>query len=186
VLDTGVVIGPHGAGADTHTSLCVVALDEGVDGDEAVPAALRERLGIHLDFDTWPPPHEMRIEDDGRGDHEASRLGQPLQNLFAETVVRVCLVVAVVGVIATVALPGATVRSSSLLGVLAVVTLGGGAWAVQRGRATWRMPGGLYPILALLGTWFTGFGLEGCSRVGSWWWGSPRLPRSRCGAKVSR
>ena len=107
------------------------------------------------------------------GGHGAARLPeQPLQHLFAETVVRVCLVVAVVGVIATVALPGATVRSSSLLGVLAVVTLGGGAWAVQRGRATWRMPGGLYPILALLGTWFTGFGLEGCSRVGSWWWGS--------------
>ena len=98
--------------------------------------------------------------------------GQSLPHLFAETVVRVCLVVAVVGVIATVALPGATVRSSSLVGVLAVVILGGGAWAVQRGRATWRMPGGLYPVLALLGTWFTGFGLEGCSRVGSWWWGS--------------
>ena len=40
---------------------------------------------------------------------------------------------------------GATVRSSSLVGVLAVVTLGGGAWAVQRGRATWRMPGRALP-----------------------------------------
>ena len=71
--------------------------------------------------------------------------GQSLPHLFAETLVRVCLVVAVVGVIATVALPGATVRSSSLVGVLAVVILGGGAWAVQRGGATWRMPGRALP-----------------------------------------
>ena len=140
--------------------------------EAGINAQIRSASGsgtvVDLEWDNDAGP----TGDEVGGDEEASRLGQPLQNLFAETMVRVCLVVAVVGVIATIALPGATVRSSSLLGVLAVVMLGGGAWAVQRGRVTWRIPAGLYPILALLGTWFTGFGLEGCSRVGSWWWGS--------------
>lgn len=97
---------------------------------------------------------------------------QPLESLFAETLVKVCLVVVGVGVIATLALPGSVPRWSSVVGVLAVVGLGCGAWAVQHGRATWRIPAWLYPIVAMLGTWFTGLGQEGCARVGSWWWGS--------------
>ena len=72
VLDTGVVVGPGGSAGDARTALCVVALDEGVDGDEAVPAALRERLGVHLAFDAWPAPRGVHVEDNGRGDHEAS------------------------------------------------------------------------------------------------------------------
>ena len=136
--------------------------------DAQVRSAAGSGTVVELDWNSDSGP----TGDEQGGDEDAKLPGQSLPHLFAETLVRVCLVVAVVGVIATAALPGATVRGSSLLGVLAVVTLGGGAWAVQRGRATWRMPGGLYPVLALLGTWFTGFGLEGCSRVGSWWWGS--------------
>ena len=101
----------------------------------------------------------------------AAAPARPLDRLFAETLVQVCGVVVCVGMIATVALPGA-VRWSSLAGVVAVLGVGCGAWAVQHGHARWRVPAVCYPALALLGTWFTGFGLEGCSRVGSWWWGS--------------
>jgi signal transduction histidine kinase len=105
-------------------------------------------------------------------DRRGTARTQPLETLLAETLVRVCMVVACLGLIATTALPGAVPRWSSVVGVLAVVGLGVAAWAVQHGRAVWRVPAALWPVVALLGTWFTGFGQVGCARVGSWWWGS--------------
>lgn len=47
VLDTGEISGPGGT---TPARFALVLLDEGVD-DECVPAALAERLAIHLDLD---------------------------------------------------------------------------------------------------------------------------------------
>jgi hypothetical protein len=96
----------------------------------------------------------------------------PVEGIFAETLMQVCMVVVCVGLLATVALPGTLARWSSLVGVLGVAGLGIYSWAVRQGSVTWRVPTVLYPTLALLGTWFTGFGPEGCARVGSWWWGS--------------
>lgn len=140
--------------------------------EAGVRAQIRSATGSGTVVDLeWSGDAEP-LPDAGGGHGLELASAHPLDQLFAETLVRVCLVVGVVGVIATAALPGAAVRASSLVGVLAAVGLAGGAWAVQHGRASWRLPGGLYPILALLGTWFTGFGLDGCSRVGSWWWGS--------------
>jgi hypothetical protein len=95
-----------------------------------------------------------------------------LDQLFAETLTRVCMVVVTLGLVATLALPGTLPRWSSLVGVLGVAGLGGCSWAVQRGRARWLVPAVAYPTVALLGTWSTGIGQEGCARVGSWWWGS--------------
>jgi hypothetical protein len=97
---------------------------------------------------------------------------RPREQLFAETLTRVCMVVVSVGLVATLALPGTIPRWSSLVGALGVAGLGAYSWVVQRGRAPWRVPPVVYPTLALLGTWSTGVGQEGCARVGSWWWGS--------------
>lgn len=58
VLDTGeVLLERDGVASRTPTRLGMVALDEGLAADEQPPAALRDRLGVHLDF------HGLRMLD---------------------------------------------------------------------------------------------------------------------------
>ena len=57
VLDTGRVAGGHPA------RLGLIALDEGLADDESVPAALADRLAIHLRLDTRPEDATMRPGD---------------------------------------------------------------------------------------------------------------------------
>jgi hypothetical protein len=109
---------------------------------------------------------------DGSVGGAAAQAPRPLEQLFAETLTRVCMVVVSLGLVATLALPGTLPRWSSLVGALGVTGLGAYSWAVQRGRARWLVPPVVFPTVALLGTWSTGIGQEGCARVGSWWWGS--------------
>jgi magnesium chelatase subunit D len=52
VLDRGEVLAQRdGLAISSPARLAFVALDEGVDADEALPAALADRLGLHVDLD---------------------------------------------------------------------------------------------------------------------------------------
>lgn len=111
----------------------------------------------------------------GRRDADVSASGDPalpheLRALAAETVTAMAIVVAVMGSLATLALPQGLPRVSSMMAVGVVVGVGLWAWLVERGRPG-RVPGVVYPVLAAVGTWLPGLGESGCARTGIWGWG---------------
>jgi signal transduction histidine kinase len=97
-------------------------------------------------------------------------LPHELRALAAETVTAMAVVVAIMGSLATLALPEGLPQLSSLMGVALVAAVGVWAWTVERHRSA-GVPGVLYPLLAVIGTWLPGIGESGCARTGIWGWG---------------
>jgi magnesium chelatase subunit D len=98
VLDTGVVaVERSGLSQRLSTRFGVIALDEGLDEDEATPEALKDRLAIHLNLET------LRIQQIGapythRREIEAARARLPSIKISNELVEVLCKAALVFGI----------------------------------------------------------------------------------------
>lgn len=123
----------------------------------------------------WGAPAPAQTDLQGTPDADGAGVLDPaqpdeLRAIAGRSVAAMALVVAVVGAVATLAMPAGLPRASSLAGVGIVVAFGLLARAVGRGSEA-GLPGIAYPVLAAVGSWLPGMGQAGCVRTGVWWWG---------------
>jgi hypothetical protein len=93
-----------------------------------------------------------------------------LEGVLAESVRAICMVFAVTGTLATIALPAGPARWGSLLSLLVVMGLALVAHLRMKGRSV-VIAGWVYPVLAVVVSWAPAMTLVGCGRSGSWNWG---------------
>ena len=99
VIDTQeLVVERHGIGARSTSRLGVVALDEGLDADEQMPARLRERLAFHLALDARSSTPAEDADLWTRDEVAAARALQPRVRIGDEIVEGLCAAALALGV----------------------------------------------------------------------------------------
>lgn len=100
VLDTGeVALERDGVASRTPTNLGMVALDEGLEPDEKPPAALLDRLGIHLDLQALVAVDDEAPAPPHRADIVAARARLPGIDIADDLVQAICAAAQALGIV---------------------------------------------------------------------------------------